>query len=338
MPFKTIIKENQVRSRISELDILRGLAALVVVFYHYTLGFETGKDSGIPFGVLAVNLFFIISGFVIFMTLSKTKNATDFIVSRFSRLYPAFWAAVLLTQTIVWLNPLPDHTCSWSEALINLSMIAGPLNCPWVDGVYWSLVIELMFYCIMLFLFTAGILKYIEMLILPWLLLQIAAFLFSIHSNHPIPQVISILFLLKYAHLFLAGILFYKLRFEGVTLSRNFLLMCCLLTQFIIKGFVAGVFGVLFFAIFYLLSLDRLNCIALRPLIFLGAISYSLYLVHQNIGFVIMRALSSYSHITQILVAFFIVLMISTLLTYLIEQPSLRAIRKLYTRLKPADL
>ena len=310
----------------------------MVVFYHYTVGFETGKDSYIPYGVLAVNLFFIISGFVIFMTLSKTKTATDFIVSRFSRLYPVFWAAVLLTQTVVWFNPLPEHTYSWFVAIVNLSMVAGPLNFPWVDSVYWSLVVELMFYCIMVLFFVAGLLQHITKIVIPWLLLQIGAFLISSHFNHPIPQLISIIFLLKYAHLFLAGILFYKIRTEGVTLSLQFLLFCCLLTQFVIKGLIGGIFGVVFFALFYLLSINRLKWIAFRPLLFLGTISYSLYLVHQNIGFVIMRALSSYSRTTQILVAFCLVMILSSFLTYLVEQPSLRAIRRLYKKLKPADL
>jgi peptidoglycan/LPS O-acetylase OafA/YrhL len=304
----------------------------MVVVYHYTVGFETGKDSYIPYGVLAVNLFFIISGFVIFMTLSKTKTAADFIVSRFSRLYPVFWAAVLITQTVVRLNPLPEHTYSWFVAFVNLSMIAGPLNYPWVDSVYWSLVVELMFYCIMVLFFVAGLLQHITKIVIPWLLLQMGVFLISSHFNHPIPQLISIFFLLKYAHLFLAGILFYKIRTEGVTLSLQFLLLCCLITQFVIKGLIGGVFGVVFFALFYLLSINRLKWIAFRPLLFLGTISYSLYLVHQNIGFVIMRALSSCSRITQILAAFFVVMILSTLLTFLIEQPSLKAIRKLYKK------
>ncbi len=318
--------------RIVELDVLRGLAALMVVFYHYTVVYTTGADAAIPYGVLAVNLFFIISGFVIFMTLLKTRTGLDFIVSRFSRIFPVFWVAVLLTQTVVWLNPLPIYTVSWRDAVINLTMLAGPLGFRWVDNVYWTLVIELMFYVIMLLLFLVGMLRHIEKIVLPWLILEISADVASRWMHHPIPQAIAVLFLLKYAHLFLAGILFYLIRFEGVTLSRQLLLGGCLATQFIIKGLWGGLYGVLFFTLFYLLALNRLSWIAARPLVFLGGISYSLYLVHQNIGFVIMRTLSGEHRIFQITVALVVALMLATLLTYLIEQPALRVIRSIYKK------
>lgn len=318
--------------RIVELDVLRGLAALMVVLYHYTVVYTTGTDAAIPYGVLAVNLFFIISGFVIVMTLSKTRTGLDFVVSRFSRLFPVFWVAVLLTQTVVWFNPLPIYSLSWHEALINLTMLAGLFHVRWVDNVYWTLVIELMFYVIMLGFFLTGVLKHIEKLVIPWLLLEIGAEVASRTLHYPIPQVLAVLFLLKYAHLFLAGILFYLIRFDGVTLARQLLIGCCLATQFVIKGYWGGVYGVLFFTLFYLLSLDRLSWIALRPLVFLGGISYSLYLVHQNIGFVIMRALSGEARIVQITVALGSSLVIATLLTYLIEQPALRLIRSIYKR------
>ena len=318
--------------RIEELDVLRGLAALMVVIYHYTVVYSTGADSAVPYGVLAVNLFFMISGFVIFMTLSKSRSVNEFAISRFSRLFPVFWVAVLLTQTVVWLNPLPVYSVSWGDALINLTMLAGPLHFPWVDNVYWSLVIELMFYVIMMGIHLLGMLQHIERFVLPWLLLQLTAAFLSRATHQPIPQIIAVLFLLKYAHLFLAGILFYRIRFDGLTISRQLLIACCLITQFFLKGFCGGGFALVFFMLFYLLALKRLNWIALRPLVFLGTISYSLYLVHQNIGFVIMRALHWAPRYLQVTIAIVFVLMLSSILVFLIEKPSLRVIRGIYKK------
>src|SRR5262250_3203475 len=77
------------KSRLEELDVLRGLAALAVVVFHYS-GHATRYFTGFPFhftvGLHGVELFFVISGFVIFMTLERTARLRDFAVSRFSRL------------------------------------------------------------------------------------------------------------------------------------------------------------------------------------------------------------------------------------------------------------
>ncbi len=85
--------------RIKERDALRGLAALAVVLFHYTTQFEKlfGHSNelswSMPYGDLGVHLFFMISGFVI---------------SRFSRLYPAYWLAIILTTAVVWTYGLMD--------------------------------------------------------------------------------------------------------------------------------------------------------------------------------------------------------------------------------------
>jgi peptidoglycan/LPS O-acetylase OafA/YrhL len=95
------------RSRYLELDSLRGIAVLAVVLYHYTFAYDfhfklfSDHKFYLYHGNLAVPLFFVISGFVIFLTLEKSKRKTDFLVSRFSRLYPSYWAAMFITIIFV---------------------------------------------------------------------------------------------------------------------------------------------------------------------------------------------------------------------------------------------
>ena len=108
-------KETPSSVRLVELDALRGIAAMAVVAYHYTthyanqIGHMTPLRFGFPAGNYGVHLFFLISGFVIFMTLERTRNAMDFVVSRFSRLYPAYWAAMLVTGVVVYLMISPYY-------------------------------------------------------------------------------------------------------------------------------------------------------------------------------------------------------------------------------------
>lgn len=327
------------RTRIEELDVLRGIAAIAVLAYHYLVAFPVifhgAPEPRVAFGVFAVHLFFMISGFVIFMTLARTRTALDFVVSRFSRLYPVFWVAVLVTWSIVAFAPLPGRAATPGEVLLNLTMLAEPLHAPYVDSVYWSLVIELVFYAIMLGAFLLGWLRRAERIVLPWLLLQLAAIGGAEVLHMKIPKIFAALFLLKYAHLFLAGILFYRLRFEGATRSRIALLACCLATQFAIQGVWAGIFATVFFTLFAALASQRLSWIAVRPLVFLGTISYSLYLVHQNIGYVILRALDGVPLPLAIAAACAAVISLAAALTFTVEKPALRLCRALYNRHRP---
>lgn len=118
------------KTRLSELDALRGIAALMVVIGHYTARYnDFYTPISFPFkfeyGGYGVQLFFLISGFVIFLTLNKTRHPLEFVVSRFSRLYPAYWVAVLLTFTLISIFSLPDTitTPSTYDALVNLTML-----------------------------------------------------------------------------------------------------------------------------------------------------------------------------------------------------------------------
>ncbi len=93
--------------RITELDALRGLAALGVVLYHFLTRFQEmyGREHlafwDFNVGGYGVWLFFMLSGYVIFMTLDRTRSLFDFAVGRASRLFPTFWVAVAVSFAVV---------------------------------------------------------------------------------------------------------------------------------------------------------------------------------------------------------------------------------------------
>jgi peptidoglycan/LPS O-acetylase OafA/YrhL len=98
------------QKRLRGLDVLRGVAALAVCLFHYTDSFprETGIALPIAFhlghAIHGVDMFLVISGFVIFMTIEKTRDAYDFLTVRVARLYPAFIACLLVTTAVVCLG------------------------------------------------------------------------------------------------------------------------------------------------------------------------------------------------------------------------------------------
>src|SRR4051812_27686862 len=94
---------NDPRTRLSELDALRGMAAMAVLLFHYT-GHAVRYFHDFPFywslGNRGVQLFFGISGFVIFWTLDRSSTLADFAYSRVTRLYPTYWLSLMLVSAL----------------------------------------------------------------------------------------------------------------------------------------------------------------------------------------------------------------------------------------------
>jgi len=325
--------------RILELDVLRGLAAFSVLCFHFTTDYTRSYSPAtpnlfqFPWGCYGVQLFFMISGFVIFMTLEKTRTILDFVVSRFSRLYPCYWAAVILTFSTVSFFYLPARGVSFHDAVINMTMLQDWFRVARVDDVYWTLTVELSFYIVMGMLFQAKLLKYIELLGVLWLVFMvfnIRILLLTLHYD--VPLWIKTTGLLRYGDLFFAGVLFYNLKTKGNKWYRHFALLMCLAVQYIFRQEINPFVVIGFFFLFYLFIYGKLSWIINKPTVFLGSISYSLYLIHENIGFVIMRYLYTL-HLNAW--AIFIIPTLSTIgiasaITFGIEKPAMYFIRGKY--------
>lgn len=150
---------------IQELDALRGFAALAVVFLHYTMGREQATLF-FRTGCIGVDLFFIISGFVILMTLQRANTWKDFLIGRFSRLYPAYWISVSLVAALgLLINVLrPDLYAQplLAKYMANMTMFQYYFDIPHLDNPYWTLTIEMQFYSLMLIIFASSGIAHIE--------------------------------------------------------------------------------------------------------------------------------------------------------------------------------
>src|SRR5260370_4199931 len=106
-------ENTMVAHRIKGLDGLRGIAAISVLLFHYTIVYGllieplNPMPFEAPYGRHGVELFFIISGFVILMTFENSLSVTDFALSPFARLFPVFCTAGLIESLALALSPLP---------------------------------------------------------------------------------------------------------------------------------------------------------------------------------------------------------------------------------------
>lgn len=316
------------REDIVGLHMLRGLAALSVLAFHYTtrfaviFGHPTAPRFGVPWGQRGVEVFFVISGFAIELSLQSTSSARDFLVSRAVRLYPTFWAALAVTITVVGLFGLPERVVSYHDAFLNLSMIPGSLGAQAADAVYWTLERELRFYGLVLLLLAIGLGRYTVHALLVTVAVQTVGAI-SHTGTHWVSDILNA----GWAHLFACGALLARFRRNPSYKTLALLALCIVSSRGL--GFMQFAYGAAAVAMVWLASspLIRAN---LRPLIFLGRISYPLYLVHQYVGYVVMRAL--YAHrvppVVAIASATAMALIAATALHFAVEKPCLQFLRR----------
>ncbi|MBZ2169163.1 acyltransferase family protein [Marinobacter sp. F4216] len=328
--------------RLASLDALRGLAALAVVLFHYLPYYNTlyghsfnlsdNSEWLLSFGRYGVHVFFIISGFVIFMTLEKTSHARWFGLARAFRLLPALWAGIALTYlSVQWLGP-EDRAVSFGTALLNTTLMHEYLGAEHVDGAYWSLVIEVTFYGWMALLFF-GLRSWHQLrtLLTLWVAISYAGVIWWKQIPEPLEFLIKDLLFVKYAPLFVTGMLIYRRYRHGPGSHWDTLL----LLMSIGHGLVAykspyNIFVLLCLGLFTLAVFGWANWLANRPLLWLGSLSYSLYLLHQNIGYGVMD-LSYASGLPGwlgVVLALTTALTLAALVHYTIEKPALSAFRR----------
>lgn len=295
------------RPRFRYLDGLRLVAALSVACYHF-LAFRDahwGEPTKVVFpfaskvaayGALGVPMFFVISGFVIMMS-ARGRTVPEFATSRVSRLFPAYWTSVLASVVLfVVIAPGQFKHLSPQGVIANLTMLQTALGVGHVDGVYWTLWVELLFYVLVGSLISRlqdqrAIMGFAILWPLLALVADVSDFAFLRILGQPL-----------YASLFAAGIALYLIHAHGHSLTRWLLFGFngAVGTSQITQHFVLGTMSrytqyhlsptisvVVMLGILALVALVTVTPLAGRGpgwLTYAGALTYPLYLFHESWG------------------------------------------------------
>ena len=288
------------KRRYQQLDALRIAAALLVVLYHYcALGPSNGAIADhypaieplAKYGYLGVSLFFVISGFVITLSV-EGRTTSAFLLARARRLYPAFWTACLTTAAFALLLGYRSGVTPTSLAA-NLTLFAPYLGQESVDGVYWSLYVEVRFYLLIAVIAFAGMMDRIVTLMAIWLALSAANLIV------PIPHGSGGL-LLAYAPLFASGVACARFARKGFSAQDAVVFVSAVLLSifygvrdaaslsqantFDLAPSVVAMFLILAHLSVLASAVVRTSTAAIPALSFLGYLSYPLYLLHNEIG------------------------------------------------------
>lgn len=331
-------------ARYPGLDGLRGLAALGVVLYHYSvrydqyLGHHPLPHVWFEEGSAGVLLFFILSGFVISLSLERGRSAASFAVSRVARLYPTYWAALLITLTATAIAPLPkDHVTHW-QALVNFTMLQGFFSIPHVDGAYWTLKPELSFYAVCLGLLMVRSIRRLLPVMTVLALLAMWDGLAVRYGFHRVPGLGRKWLSLQYMPYFALGVVLWRLVRDGRSTFTQMAFVCVLASIGVIDGPLAALGAVGAGATVIWATSDSIPLLGSRPLQWLGWISYSLYLIHQNVGYILIREGYRLGWPPDVSIAVTVAIMcaLASFISALIEYPAIRAARRYLRRTNTA--
>jgi peptidoglycan/LPS O-acetylase OafA/YrhL len=300
--------------RLKTIDGLRGIAALAVVFYHLNLAARLSYGRWTPEwldwllqqGFLGVDVFFVISGFVIAYSVRLGTFTLDFlgcfVVRRFIRLDPPYWVAIFLEIGLIWLSlrvgssnaSLP----STAQLAAHFFYLQNILELGDIVPIFWTLCYEVQFYVFLIALLVAGrvLLLRVGARRLHWISVFAFGILFvvSVFARYDLFSLrIHPGFAINRWFQFFLGTVVWWVVSKRITAhylfaAWGFLAGAVLVSgQSLLQVLPIGISGLLWWSY----KRDRMvSILSGRIWQFLGAISYSLYLFHSSIGWRLVRA------------------------------------------------
>lgn len=326
------------KQTIYSIQLLRALAAFLVLllhtFYKETV-YSNGIFTGFHFGHIGVDIFFIVSGFIMLHTIKENTHPLDFLLKRFIRIYPIYWLTSIVA--LIGYIVVPHLVNSGREADLIASLFLLPTQVGYLNPNAWTLSFELLFYFILFVVLLISFRFRVVLSTLIVLVLGSYGLLAKPESNWASFIFDSILFE------FVLGFVIYGIYCNFVRLNRYLLLLRILsVILFSILWNIGSElrfvhFGGMAFCIcIFCLSFEPLMQTKKSSLMMkLGDSSYSLYLTH---AFVLSGAGFLFSKVNLIVdnsyIFVFLLLSISLVVGYysfkFIEQPLTRYILRYY--------
>lgn len=293
--FLNIFKIEKNKNEFSSIEVLRGLAALSVCLFHFSNStlptIKPNLLSGFfSYGYLGVQVFFVISGYIIPFSLYtkkyELKNFGSFIIKRMVRLAPPAYVCIILMFVLyysaIFIKGKPIDQMYWpgndlKTLFHNLTFSVSTFNSGWYIDVFWTLEAEIYFYIFIgiVFPLIMNFNKKVNRIVFIAIIGIVFSTMSSISFFHFIP-------FLKYFVFFYLGLMLFL--FQKKIINIGFFQFIVPLTLIICYGLSDLVSSLVAFITLLLINQKK---IGLASLTFLGTISYSLYITHHFSGIVL---------------------------------------------------
>ncbi len=290
------------KNRFEYIDALRVVGAASVISFHYfSNGISNGSVTSIgltPFseiakyGYLGVQLFFVVSGYLILM--STNRSAWEFAKGRVKRIYPLYWMAIILITAITYLPTLSKNQPDFLQILASITMFPTAFDQGWIDGAHWFMLIEIQFYLLIFVLLKLRAGKYLPTIFPIWAIVILIWYVFDLNR-------FNIWYLYGPFSFICGGAIIYSIKQSGWNLLRVVGLIAAITgglysrlgsldylseirnTQY--SATVVTVIVLIIFGLLLLTLLPKISNMHIPGAVFLGAITYPLFLIHGRLGY-----------------------------------------------------
>lgn len=315
------------------INLLRGIAALMVCIFHFIdyndfRGSLFGGSSIISdFGKLGTNgvyIFFVISGFVIPLSLAKDnfnlKHLPHFLSRRFLRIEIPYIVSIFLILFVAFAFALKnnmDYSINFQQFLFHILYVIPFSNFEWYNVIYWTLAIEFQFYFTIAFIYY--FLSFANQKIIYFTLFLFSLSSFFIQDNR---------FIFHYSTIFSQGIILFLIKTNRIKAVIGFVLLgLCAIATVYTHSLEIAIFSLLTVLVIHSVEINN------KLIKLFGDVSYSLYLTHGLIGGNILYLFSRYVNsfwekILLVIIALMVSLIFSYIFWWLIENPSRKLSKK----------
>tara|TARA_R110002051_G_scaffold56554_3_gene105263 strand:- start:15922 stop:17064 length:1143 start_codon:yes stop_codon:yes gene_type:complete len=325
-----------VKQRIYQIDLLRFIAAVGIMLVHYLYrGFKADNLTNLSFLELSgewikycaafIDLFFIISGFVITLSVSN-KSVTYFFKSRVVRLFSVYWLCAFITFMVTIYFGAPRFHATFGQFLFNLTLLQDFFDVERLDGAYWTMSVELRFYALALGYLILYRYKKIKITTIAYIWLGLSV-IYPFVQGNIIVRVLNLFLMFEWAPAFIGGMLMAEIyKDKKISLKNSSAIFICFILSTFHRMIYAKmamiiyqetfskpvIIAVLFsvYAIMIMVILGRLKWLNKSYFLYLGIMTYPLYLLHQRIGYIIFNNLMGHFN-KYLILAGTITLMIS---------------------------
>ncbi len=316
---------------------------------HYTLRYENifTHEGSYPLMFDGANyfvrIFFLLSGFFGAAALVKCEHPFEYIAKRFVKLYPCYWIAIIIIFPLTTFL-LKERSVSSNDFIVSITMFQEVFGFKNVDGAHWTLLLELFFYIDIFIILLLRLNKYADKILLVWIILMLAPYF--IPQLHTVPfsyfyKLTYRLFLRDYAQVFAIGAAVFLLRDQrrSAKYISGIVIVLCLVLEYCVRSWQGTVFLLSVALIVYITEELRIRNIKQpkfldvigKPFAFIAGISYPLYLVHQNIGYIIIKYMEKIGLTNEfyLLIPISIMIIFAWFLAKYIERPAIIFLQKI---------